>query len=1031
MATHFTLRPRNGRFDLEETDMKKQWLKAARLLLVLLLSCLACLTLAACDEKDEPEQEVGDDKVIVTYFTNPDWPKQTREIKDGKFTLKPPPTRPGYTFLGMFDKSTGGSQIVDVNGNCMVEITKSVTLYAQWAPKNVTIRFDAGEGTLSTSETERTLTYGSAVSAFPTATREGYVFLGWRDASGEQCSEGANPIGAHKTATYDSYDMKNDEVTLTAIFEIKRLTMTLDFNDGSYKDETREFNYNADFDKVQLPSKDTGTAYIVAWSTHPTNIVPFSGNITEDLTLYAIWKNYKKVLLDDGQGNQVSIRVCENEPYDLTNTTDMTRPGFVTDGWYDNAQYSGAPITTLTFGSAKDVYYVKWAEATYTVTFTPVDDTTFDSFTYNMGDMVVYPTASREGYTFLGWCKSEALTDTPQLMLTADSYGDMTLYPKFQPKSYGVVLNANGGAVNGTTEAVLTYGQGFTLSIPLRTGYHFVGWFTSPEEDSQKLTNNQGASIAPFTLTEQTQVYAHWSPILYTITFETNGGSAVTPLIGAYGSIVTLPEPPVKAGVLFNGWYNADYSSQYIDTVTVTGNMIVYAMWVESTPITNAEQLKAIASAPNRNYHLVCDINLDGQTWSPIGEFTGILNGNGHKIYNFVLSSNEGTDRLGFIALNQGQVKNLVFENVTFNFQRTSSWSAGGVIVAQNGGQGKITDCTVRLGKMSFTHVGNITKGTTHMLLGNIVGSNAGLIVNCNAYVDMEGTAIAATTTNWHYVNAVIIAGGIAGESSGQILSCKSDLTISVAAAVRDDNGGQWYKRGCTYLRLGGITGQISGGAKIDGCYSASNVTGKLGYQFDNNKNESAVQMYVGGITGYMTSATVSNSYATGSVYSSCRRDTDGHTGEVSCVGGLVGLIGSNGTVENCYVFDNTVSTNGLAAHYAGGLVGRNEGIVRNCYAKGSALHNGSGVTAGFVSSNASTGMIVACFSLDTSFLAESGGTVSNCHTSSDNAFADKADAATLLSTAFLQDTLYWNPAVWVFTEGELPTLLHAARADA
>ena len=43
----------------------------------------------------------------------------------------------------------------------------------------VTITFDAGEGTISDSETTKTVNYGQEYGTLPTPTREHYVFEGW------------------------------------------------------------------------------------------------------------------------------------------------------------------------------------------------------------------------------------------------------------------------------------------------------------------------------------------------------------------------------------------------------------------------------------------------------------------------------------------------------------------------------------------------------------------------------------------------------------------------------------------------------------------------------------------------------------------------------------------------------------------------------------------------------------------------------------------------------------------------------------
>jgi uncharacterized repeat protein (TIGR02543 family) len=67
----------------------------------------------------------------------------------------------------------------------------------------------------------------------------------------------------------------------------------------------------------------------------------------------------------------------------------------------------------------------------------------------------------------------------------------------------------------------------------------------------------------------------------YTVTFESNGGSAVAAVDAARGEKIAEPTAPTKAGYAFKGWYKEsglqnlwDFSSD-----TVTGDITLYAKW--------------------------------------------------------------------------------------------------------------------------------------------------------------------------------------------------------------------------------------------------------------------------------------------------------------------------------------------------------------------------------------------------------------------------------------------------------------------
>ncbi len=68
-----------------------------------------------------------------------------------------------------------------------------------------------------------------------------------------------------------------------------------------------------------------------------------------------------------------------------------------------------------------------------------------------------------------------------------------------------------------------------------------------------------------------------------TVTFDTQGGSEIEPIIVDIGETIKLPENPIKDGYTFDGWY-LDESWIIIsdNTVTVSRNIILHAKWVDN-----------------------------------------------------------------------------------------------------------------------------------------------------------------------------------------------------------------------------------------------------------------------------------------------------------------------------------------------------------------------------------------------------------------------------------------------------------------
>ena len=79
--------------------------------------------------------------------------------------------------------------------------------------------------------------------------------------------------------------------------------------------------------------------------------------------------------------------------------------------------------------------------------------------------------------------------------------------------------------------------------VPSRQGYQFTDWYL----DDTKYDFN-AAVTGDMTLT------ARWTVNQYTITFDTNGGSAVAPITQDYGTTIKAPAAPTKTGYTFMGW---------------------------------------------------------------------------------------------------------------------------------------------------------------------------------------------------------------------------------------------------------------------------------------------------------------------------------------------------------------------------------------------------------------------------------------------------------------------------------------------
>ena len=136
--------------------------------------------------------------------------------------------------------------------------------------------------------------------------------------------------------------------------------------------------------------------------------------------------------------------------------------------------------------------------------------------------------------------------------------------------TYAVTLNTNGGTINNGNVTEYTYGVGATLPTDVtRTGYTFKGWY-----DNENLTGSPVTAISGTEMGNK-EYWAKWEINQYTITFDTAGGSVVTPITQNYGTAITAPADPTKTGYTFTGWDRAIPATMPAENLTITAQWTV------------------------------------------------------------------------------------------------------------------------------------------------------------------------------------------------------------------------------------------------------------------------------------------------------------------------------------------------------------------------------------------------------------------------------------------------------------------------
>lgn len=225
------------------------------------------------------------------------------------------------------------------------------------------------------------------------------------------------------------------------------------------------------------------------------------------------------------------------------------RTGYSFGGWYDNEGLNGTPVSSIPAGSSGDkTFYAKWTVNAYTLRFDAFGGSAVAPITQNYGTALTAPAnPTRTGYTFSGW--SPTLPDT----MPAANYVFSALW---RPIQYRVSFDANGGA-GSMSSYNLTYGQTsyLTYNAFARKGYSFAGWNTAADGSGTAYQDGQSVSSLTAENGATVTLYAQWTVNQYTMTFDSNGGSAVAPIVQDYGTALTAPADPTRTGYRFYRWF--------------------------------------------------------------------------------------------------------------------------------------------------------------------------------------------------------------------------------------------------------------------------------------------------------------------------------------------------------------------------------------------------------------------------------------------------------------------------------------------
>ncbi|MFJ7733345.1 InlB B-repeat-containing protein [Lysinibacillus sp. NPDC097231] len=217
---------------------------------------------------------------------------------------------------------------------------------------------------------------------------------------------------------------------------------------------------------------------------------------------------------------------------------------------------------------------IKFQVLKFTVLFETNGGTSVESQYIELDKKVSEPNSSiKPGYELDGWYKDSSFTEPWKFnndVITANT----TLYAKWTNKSdVEVFFESNDGSAVATKQ--IRYNDKVTEpSNPTKANYIFEGWY----KDSN-LTEKW--DFAQERVQTNITLYAKWAKNEHMLSFESNGGTAVSSQTIAYNEKAIKPQSPIRIGYIFEGWYKEQtFTTQWnFDTDVVTEDTKLYAKW--------------------------------------------------------------------------------------------------------------------------------------------------------------------------------------------------------------------------------------------------------------------------------------------------------------------------------------------------------------------------------------------------------------------------------------------------------------------
>lgn len=653
----------------------------------------------------------------------------------------------GHDFGGWYDnQELTGSPITAIS----TTDTGEKTYYAKWTLIDyaITVTVAGGTGNSASASVNSTTVTSANMGDTVTLTAtpaEDYHFVEW------QVTSGGVTISEQNTFT-----MPAEAVAITAVFEEHTFTgWTANGND------THTGTCSCGETSTEACTYENGVCtvcgYVDVTTTDPANSTVKEGE-TATFTVTATGNgiSYQWQISTDGSA-WADIDRANSSSY-TTQAATMDMNGYqyrcvVSNTTRDSATSSAATLTVNKTPSTIDPAFIGYFVEHYQKDPASGKYELYER-EYFVDEINAEVTATPKNYTGYAYNSAAAGTVTSGTLTKIEDEADIvTLKLYYDPESYSVTLNTNGGTITSGDVTEYTYGIGAALPTAedmTYNGYVFKGWYENSDFSGEAVTAISATDTGDKTY------YAQWTR-LYTVTVTAESGGTVSGG-GTFedGSIVTVTAT-ANSGYHFVEWRenNVKVSGDAAYTFTLTADRSLTAVF-------NRDSSGGGGGGTSYDYYTISATAGEGGSISPSGSIS-VREGR-DQTYTITPDGGYRISDVRVDGVSVGAVSSYTFDNVQkrhtieaifakenpdtgnpFTDVHPDDWFYNDVMfVYQNGLMAGTSDTT-------FSPNAPITRAQVAVIFYRMAGSPA--VTGDSPFTDVEN----GPGTAWYY-NAVLWA---------------------------------------------------------------------------------------------------------------------------------------------------------------------------------------------------------------------------------------------------------------------------------